>query len=375
VNAPVRPRVLHVAASDQRRGAEVFAADLIRHTSEVDHCMLVLRCNHGATVTYPCPTRDIGSGRRGPLGWPRCVRTLRGEVRRFRPDVVLAHGGESFRTAVLGLFGLRIPVVYRRIGMAPDHMRGGWRRQWHEQLIGRATRVVCLADAVRDELTTRFGVPPERALMIPNAVDPARLRGSDLDPADAREQLGLPRDASVILSLAALSWEKNPLGMLEITEPLLRENEQVRHVFAGQGPLRDELVAKVSELGLDNRVVVLGGREDVGRLFAAADLMLFASRVLGMEGMPTTMIEAGLAARPVVAAAVPGVSEVVVDGVTGLLAAPGDVEALRAGVKQLLADRERREALGAAARARCAERFTIEHVAPQYVALWESLAS
>jgi glycosyltransferase involved in cell wall biosynthesis len=375
MSAPARRRVLHVAASDQRRGAEVFAADLIRYSRDVAHRMLVLRRSHGATVTYPCPTRDIGCDQRGPLGWPRCVRTLRDEVRRFRPDVMLAHGGESLRATVLGVVGLQIPVIYRRIGMAPDHMRAGWRRQWHEQLIGRATRVVCPADAVRVEVTTRFGLQPERALMIPNAVDPARLRGSDLDPPDAREQLGLPRDASVILSLAALSWEKNPLGMLEITEPLLRENETVRHVFAGQGPLRDELCTKVSELGLEDRVVVLGGRDDVGRLFAAADLMLFASRVLGMEGMPATIIEAGLAARPVVASAVPGVSEVVVDGVTGLLATPGDVEALRAGVKQLLADRERREALGAAARARCAERFTIERVAPQYVALWESLAS
>jgi glycosyltransferase involved in cell wall biosynthesis len=369
-------RVLHIAASDQRRGAEVFAADLIGHTAHaVEHRMLFLRANSGATVTYPCPTRQIRAGHGGRRAVPLAARDVRTELGRWRPNVVLAHGGEAFRTAAIAALRTRVPVVYRRIGMAPERMRTGWRRSWHKRLIGRAAKVVCLADVVRDELTTRFGVAPERSLMIPNAVDPARLCGSELERRDARAELGFADDACTILSIGALSWEKNPLGMLDITEPLLRENDKLRHVYAGQGPLREALEAKVSRLGLEERVAVLGGRDDVGRLFAAADLMLFASRELGMEGMPTTLIEAGLVGRPVVAAAVPGVSEVVADRVTGLLAAPGDVEGLRSALKELLADPEMRAALGTAARARCRERFTIQRVAPQYLALWESLAS
>ena len=67
----------------------------------------------------------------------------------------------------------------------------------------------------------------------------------------------------------------------------------------------------------------LGSRADMGDVFAAADVVLFASRSDGMEGMPAVVIEGGMGGLPVAALAVAGVSEVVVDGQTGLLAPPG----------------------------------------------------
>ena len=108
-------RVLHVAASDQRRGAEVFAADLIRHTAHAaEHRMLFLRASSSATVDYRCPTRQL-CGRRGWWSAPLAARDVRTELRRWRPDVVLAHGGEAYRTAVIGSIRKRVPVIYRRI--------------------------------------------------------------------------------------------------------------------------------------------------------------------------------------------------------------------------------------------------------------------
>ena len=263
---------------------------------------------------------------------------------------MLAHGGEAFRTAVGASLGSRVPVIYRRIGMAPERMRSGWRRRWHQLLIRRAAKVVCLADVVREELIARFGVAPAATVMIPNAVDPARMQGAKLDRGATRQDLGIAAEDLVILSIGALSWEKDPLGALDITEPLLRSDEKLRHLYAGQGPLRTELEVKIARLHLEDQVIVLGSRDDTGRLFAAADLVLFASDPLGMEGMPTMLIESGLAGRPVVAAAVPGVSEVVVDRVTGLLARPGDRHGLRAALEELLADPEAGAELGAAAR-------------------------
>jgi glycosyltransferase involved in cell wall biosynthesis len=239
----------------------------------------------------------------------------------------------------------------------------------------RAARVVCVADAVRTEVIERLGVVPERASTIPNGVDPARISDQAIEPAAARRRLGLDEGARVILSIAALTWEKDPLAMLEVTAPLLRDDPRTRHVFAGDGPLRATVANRVAELGLQNSVIMLGARKDVGAVFAATDVVLFASTTGGMEGMPATIIEAGLCARPVVAAALAGVREVIDDGDTGILAPPGDLGALRAGVQLLLGDDERRARLGAAARRRCAGHFTIERVAPQYVAVWESVAS
>ena len=143
------------------------------------------------------------------------------------------------------------------------------------------------------------------------------------------------------------------------------------HLFAGDGPLRQELAAAAGRLGLTDRVRLLGSRDDVGDLLAASDLLLFASRT---EGMPASVIEAGAAGVPVAGTALAGVPEVVVDGQTGLLAAPGDLDGLRAALDRLLGDGELRAAMGRAARTRCRDRFGIDAIAGAYLALYEELA-
>jgi glycosyltransferase involved in cell wall biosynthesis len=161
--------------------------------------------------------------------------------------------------------------------------------------------------------------------------------------------------------------------MLAITRELLETDRSLMHVFVGDGPLRQELDSAVKAVGLEDRVLMLGVRADVGRVLAAADVLLFASDSEGLEGMPATLIEAGLMGRPVVAADVAGVNEVVVDGETGLVADPGDQSGLRQRVRDLIFDPDRATALGAAARTRCRQRFLIEKVAPAYLRLYEGL--
>ncbi len=103
---------------------------------------------------------------------------------------------------------------------------------------------------------------------------------------------------------------------------------------------------------------------------AAADVLLLASRT---EGMPGTLIEAGLSGLPVVAPDIAGVPEVVRHGDTGLLAAAGDLDGLRAHVASLLRDVGTRRDMGERARRWCRGRFDIARVAPGYLRLYERL--
>lgn len=366
-------RVLHVTATTQRRGAEVFAADLIGALDDVEHRVAYLRPAAGAPLAFPCTMYPL-PGRPGPIGLVAAARALRGIVARFRPDVVQAHGGEALRLAVAAGTGRQCPIVYRRIGMAPPPMRTGWRRQWHSWLMGRAATVVCVAEAVREEALERFGLDQQRTVTIANAVSATRLGEEDGGGGGQRAALGLAADARVVLSLGSLSWEKDPLGALDVTAELLRSDPLGAHVFAGDGPLRGALEAKVVELGLEAQVRVVGPRHDVGPLLAAADVVLFASGPDSMEGMPATVIEGGLAGRPVVAFDVAGIAEVIENGVSGVVVGAGDRAALRSAVASLLADPARRRALGAAASVRCSEHFTIEVVAPLYRRVWEQAA-
>jgi glycosyltransferase involved in cell wall biosynthesis len=364
-------RVLHVVASAQRRGAEIFTADLVTALSGagVDQRVAVLRGGAGPEVEYRAPTVVLGSGRR-PLPGLRIdidgIRELRRVVREWDPDVVQAHGGEPLKYAVLSATRARSRVVYRRIGSTPEVIAHGTRRLIYARLMRQTARVVAVAEAVRRETLDIFRLPPGKVVTIPNAVDDRRLQATR-DRAAVRQALGIPAAAEVVLSLGALTWEKDPLLHIEVASGVLEARPQAWHLMVGDGPLRGQVEAAVARRGLQERVRLLGMRSDVGDLLATSDVLLFASC---SEGMPATVIEAGMRGVPVAGYAVAGVSEVVESGVTGLLAEPADMEGLRAHVLALLDDPGRRQSMGDAAHRRCLAHFGIAAVAPQYLDLY-----
>jgi glycosyltransferase involved in cell wall biosynthesis len=366
-------RVLHVIATNRRRGGELFASDLIRALSGdgLSQHVAVIRGSRDERVEYQAPSTVLPSGLSGFNVDPRGLRGLGRLVKSWKPHVVQAHGGEPLKYAVLVPGVRRRNLVYRRIGGAPRWITHGPRRAMHAVLMRRAARVVVVAEALRRETIELFRVPERRVVTIPNAVDAARL-GSTKSRGAARGLLGIPQDAGVILSVGALTWEKDPLAHLEVTQDILRADARALHLFAGEGPLRPALEGKVNELGLGKQVRILGSRNDVPELLAASDIMLLASAV---EGMPGSVIEAGMLGVPVVGYALAGVPELVADGETGRLGPPGDVDALRQRVEDLLKDSTLRERMGIAARERCMSLFNINAVAPRYLALYEEVAA
>jgi glycosyltransferase involved in cell wall biosynthesis len=366
-------RVLHLIATGQRRGAEVFASDLVA-ALDVPDLQQRVAVLHGAppwAVQFRAPVTGLRAGTPNlparPLH-PGAVLALRRLLRDWRPELVQAHGGQPLKHAALATASGGPPVVYRRIGSV-SWLSNRPRQALYGRLVRRAARVVAVAESIRLETIAAFRLPPARVVTIPNGVDPGRL-APEQGRGATRAALGIPDDAVVVLSLGALAWEKDPLGHLAVTAPLLRRHPSAAHVFAGDGPLRPELEAAVRREGLDSRVRVLGSRGDVGDLLAASDLMLFASRT---EGMPASVIEAGVAGLPVVGVALTGVPEVVTDGVSGLLAPPGDHAGLRAATARLLEDATLRTRMGRSARVRCRERYAIEVIAPAYRELYEDV--
>lgn len=366
-------KVLHVVASAERRGAELFAGDLVPRLGRagLTQRVIVLREGRAPWVDYQEPTTILRSRRRRLPGVRfdrRIGGQLRDAAREWAPDVIQAHGGESLKHVVLSHVD-GAPVVYRRIGSAPVAMTRGLSRIAHGHLMRRASHIVAVAEALREETIEVFSVPQERVSVIPNAVDPARIRPRTNRGA-VRKSLGVPPSAPLMLSLGALTWEKDPLAHLEVFEAVQAERPDAMHLFVGDGPQRPALERAVQDRRLEGRVLLLGSREDVPDLLTAVDVMLLASRV---EGLPGCLIEAGMSGVPVAAYAVAGVPEIVLDGVTGLLVPRGDRAALASAAARLLGDEDARRALGEAARDRCRGRFDIGFVSHRYVELYERM--
>jgi glycosyltransferase involved in cell wall biosynthesis len=367
-------RLMHVIATGERRGAEVFASDLIGalNSCGVRQRVAILHASDGMAVPFEAPATTLS-----PARWRvpvlridlRVLRQLRDRIVEWNPHVVQAHGGEALKYSAAALLIPRSRLVYRRIGSTPDRIAGPARRAAYARLIRRADTVVAVAEASRWELLDRYGTDPDRIVTIPNGVDSSRLTPTK-GRRRTRKLLGIPSGAPVVLSLGALTWEKDPLGHLQVANTVLRRNAEALHLFAGDGPLRGELQRAIERSPHRDRIRLIGVRDDVGDLLAACDVLLVASRT---EGMPAVVIEAGMAGIPVASYALAGVPEVVIDRQTGLLATPGDRIALAAGVLSLLDDTPFREGIGERARRRCLGLYDISAVAPRYFDLYRQL--
>jgi glycosyltransferase involved in cell wall biosynthesis len=369
-------RILHLVATGQRRGAEIFASDLVASLNRrgAHQRVVVVDGSGSIAVPFAAPVAALEAGSGAPLVRvaPRAVWALRRHLRDFNPDVVQAHGGSTLKYAVIGSVGRPTPVVFRSIGEAPVWIQSGPRRVAYSSLLRGSARIVAVAEAVRRQLIEVFRLPEARVISIPNGVDPRRLEPIQTREA-TREKLGIAPTDRVLLSMGALTWEKDPLAHLEVSSRIMRQRSAVTHVVIGDGPMRRELQRAIAQRRLGGRVLVLGSRSDVAEILSAAHVVLFASRSDGMEGMPAAIIEACMMGRPVAGYSVAGASEVIVDRQTGLLAPPGDLDALTERALRLIDDEGERGKLGTAARQRVLARYDISTIADSYLSLYSGL--
>jgi len=233
-------------------------------------------------------------------------------VRRERPDVVHLHAGPG---AALGGLAARLAgvpcVLSRRVDSVP---RGRLSRFSYSMLYDR---VVCISQAIFDVLLKR-GVPRQRLQLIRSAV-----RASDwLAPAPRDEflaEFGLPADAITIGAVAQLVARKGHRTLLEAAAAGL--GTRARLIFFGAGGLRDELETEAERLGVAELVYFAGHRSDLGKWMGNLDLVVHPAL---MEGLGVALLQAAAAGVPVVASAVGGIPEAVLDGQTGLLVPPRD---------------------------------------------------
>jgi len=171
-----------------------------------------------------------------------------------------------------------------------------------------------------------------------------------------------------ILYVGRLRIRKGVEVLLEALAALRREHPSARLMIAGAGEQAAALHAKTAELGLDDRVRFLGRCDaaHVRRLLTAARCLVVPSIY---EGMPLVVLEAMAAGTPVVASAVSGIPEVVIDGETGWLVPSEDPPRLAAALAEVLADPAGARRRGAAGRRRLEEEFTPEKAARQWLDL------
>lgn len=312
---------------------------------------------------------DLGARR---LADPRALWRLRALLLAEPIDLVHAHGQDAsiLAAAVRRLHPARL-VVSRHVLEEPNgSARERLRARAALRAFRRADATVAVSHAAAERLSSLAHLPREHVHVIPNGIDvdayasPARGAAR----AEVLAELRLPDDAFLVLLPAVLRDGKGHEVLLAALPAILERAPRVRVLFAGGGPREEELRERASPLG--RTVRVLGARTDMPRLLAACDLVALPS---WGEALPTALMEAAAAGRPVVATRVGGVPEVVDHGRTGLLVPAGDAAALAAAVVSLLNEPCRAASMGRAAAERARADFGLDRQVQRTLELWQRL--
>jgi len=312
----------------------------------------------------PLPLRKVVWG-------PRAVIPMMRLMRWQNFDIVHVHSQEAgLPTRILAHLAGAQCTIYTP--QTIDIRRAGW--HWLYVLIERAlahiTDAIVSVNELDRERLIRWGIPSHKVVTIPNAIDLTAFEGP-VDIRSLRRTMGLDEDRPLVMQVGRLSAQKNPLAFVEGAAQVIRKYPDAQFVLVGEGPLRDALEARIWELGLEMDVHLLGWRDEASKLMAAADVVSLTSR---WEGMPYALLEAMACSRPVVATAVNGCPEIVVDGVTGFLAPPGNTTAWARRAVDLLNDPVTAAKMGRQGRRRVEEKFSLQEMTAHIERLYVQMA-
>ena len=374
-HAPTHPprRVLLLVWAGVLRGAERHVFDLAASLPSYGYQPTI--CFFSRAESYGPVCREAGiefvelDNRNTKFDWRGLVRFV-SLLRHGKFDLVHDHGVALWARPAVRMVASGVPLVYT------EHITRSTplRRMAYKLLIPFTNAHIAVSVAARDALVQQLGVADCDVTIIPNSVNPERFVVLDeTSRREVRQNLGLPLDSVVMISVGRLTKAKQFDRLIDWLGPVLAHRSDAHLVVVGDGEELPELVAQIASTGMQEKVHLLGNRMDVPAVLGASDLFVFASRE---ESFGIAVAEAMLAGKPVVALRIPGVEEVVDQGITGVLVDPDRANTgFVLAVRELLDDLPRRVAFGSQGRARALSLFRPELMVSRVVGLYESLLS
>lgn len=297
-----------------------------------------------------------------PIDW-RCAQRLAALLVELKVDV--CHGHE-FTASVYGAAAAQLAGIPNVISMHGNQVmtRKLQRRVALRWALRHSKATVAVSAATKSDLEASLSLPTTALEVVRNGI-PERPG----DRARFRSEIGIGDGELLVIATGSLMQRKGHRVLLDAM--LLVDTRggtpPWRIVIAGEGAERGPLEAFIASHGLGARVRLLGNRNDIPDIQAAADIFVMPSL---WEGLPLAVLEAMHAGNPVIATTASGIPEAITHGEQGLLVPAADASALADALHGLLTDPMARERLGERARARARSEFSIGAMADAYERLY-----
>ncbi len=286
-------------------------------------------------------------------------------IRKKRVKILHFHDSHSTTLGILASFLSPVPIriAARKVDFS---IKGNPFRKWK---YGKwVSAVIAVSGGVKQFLVSD-GIPEAKIYIIYEGTDFKKFQ-LEGEKEEWKERLGFKRDKFLAGIVAHLADHKGHIYLIEAAKILKEKGADMEILVIGEGELKDKLIWKTKELGVDDMVKFLGFRNDIPQLLKAIDLFVLSSY---LEGLCTSLLDAMASELPIVATKTGGIPEAVADGVNGILVPPRDPDALANAIFKLYKDRDLVIKMGKEGYERAKKLFSVENMVEKTSSLYNIL--
>ncbi len=282
---------------------------------------------------------------------------------RLKPDLLHLHTSHAHMLGVLATLGKRIPrIVSRRLALFPIRTVFS-----SIKYSFNVDRYIAISEPVRQALIDAR-ISEAKIAVVHSGVDPARF--ANADGARIRREFGWDPSHLVVGNVAAISEMKGHLELFQAARTVLRQCDQARFLVVGEGELLERLRRDAINSGIVDRLILPGFRDDIPDIIAACDLFVMPSR---HEGLGTSILDAMVLGKPVVASCTGGIPDIIRNEHNGLLVPIEDPDALAAAIMRMLADAELRHRCAENGRRTVEEHFVVDKMVDETIKVYREV--
>lgn len=275
-------------------------------------------------------------------------------IRQNRYTIVHTH---QCKASILGSLAAKLakaPIII--FGLHGDYFRnprftGLWKKIYkliEKIAIRYATKIISVGEELKEKYVNRYGLSSSRCEVVRSGMELSNLyelaNFSEDKINQKRLELNIKQEEIVIGKIARMELNKGYKFAIRAAQKIIRDNSKdIKFLFIGEGNQRTELQNMIERLGLEERTIFTGFRDDIDELMSVIDIFLFTSL---WEGLPQVLVQAAAAGKPIVSFEVGGAKEIIKDGINGFIVPFGDTDALAEKVSYLISDLEMAKKMG-----------------------------
>ncbi|MFH1074665.1 MAG: glycosyltransferase family 4 protein [Candidatus Firestonebacteria bacterium] len=277
----------------------------------------------------------------------KCLFILKEIFQKERIDIVHTH---SSKAGILGRFAAKmagVPVIIHTVhGFSFNDFQGFIKKKLYiflERIAAKLTYKLIVVTKIDIEKGLKAKVGKEKQYTVIRSGFDLSEFSTPKELSLIKKEFNIGREIKTVGMVACLKAQKNPADFVRMSALVKQRHPEVKYFIVGDGEKRAEVEKLIDETNLKNDIILTGWRKDVADFIQLFDVVVLTSL---WEGLPRVLPQAMCAKKPVIANAVDGSKEAVIDGVNGYLVAPGDYMKMADRVSELLADNNLRKKMG-----------------------------